>query len=49
MSQFQVLDGLVHPVCKSHSDENVGSKGLSVPEICLFLRVHLYILILKLI
>ena len=26
---------------KSHSDENVGSKGLSVPKICLFLCVRL--------
>ena len=26
---------------KSHSDENVGSKGLSVPKFCLFLCVRL--------
>ena len=28
-------------IAKSHSDESVGSKGLSVPEICLFLCVRL--------
>ena len=47
MSQFQGLDGLVHPACKSHSDESIDPKGLSVPEICLFLCVHLYMFILK--
>ena len=36
--KFDVINTLI---LKSHSDENAGSKGLSVPEICLFLCIRL--------